>query len=575
MRASTVCVRAGVIACFCFLTAVAAFGATPPGGYDTAGAWPLCGNYYNDSAGATATSCPSSRMGSTAHRDRTNDAFGPRLRAGDYNWHRGIDLDTDGAIGRSVFAYSCGEVVRVEGDEPNRAVVIQHFRNYDCTGTRPTTCGTDGCYFSRYKHLDDVLVSEQDPHEWVDRGAKIGTSGINCEYTGNLDGDGRLECDKPHSSTHCYCDASTGVCDSGVSGVSCFEHVHFEVRDSYGSVGSGRSQRRVVHPLAVLPYNNTAGAGDITLSFDTVVTSSPLQVTLDLSMPNTDMSNGGMSGISSTDNDLARVEIEVYENMGTWLYPVTQPNPGALYTTPEGDAYQVHPPFLDFRERSRQYNYENSPSTLPFSDFRNDGTYESPFADTTGTHYDSSFPASYDADYHLGATVASNDKRGDFNGIEVEPADYNFGDATYDLEVKFKRLTGPSDLSKLCLKAFAVDARGVSTDKVEWGDCDTTPPPPPPPAAPVWVDVQSALCYGLNDIDWPAVSGATFYEVWLSPRSSFSGSWLDAKTTMTGHFVNVSAVDRRLYVRVRACNAGGCGAFRNGDEPADYLHGCL
>lgn len=96
--------------------------------------------------------------------------------------------------------------------------------------------------------------------------------------------------------------------------------------------------------------------------------------------------------------------------------------------------------------------------------------------------------------------------------------------------------------------------------------------PPAPASAPV-LNVQTEHCLGLNTVTWSAVSGATSYELFKSlsygfsfPTKIFTGSSLI--TT-----VNVPQ-GQTWYLRIKACNSGGCSAFSN-QEFAGSIPSCL
>ena len=102
----------------------------------------------------------------------------------------------------------------------------------------------------------------------------------------------------------------------------------------------------------------------------------------------------------------------------------------------------------------------------------------------------------------------------------------------------------------------------------------TPPPPPPPPSnipgVPNSFRVLSDFCFGWVGLTWSAVSGATRYEVQKSSSASFpwavavyTGPW----TSFSGNVANKTG---RTYFRVRACNANGCGGYRNGGSVRYY-----
>ncbi|NJL27170.1 MAG: hypothetical protein HC897_04415 [Thermoanaerobaculia bacterium] len=92
------------------------------------------------------------------------------------------------------------------------------------------------------------------------------------------------------------------------------------------------------------------------------------------------------------------------------------------------------------------------------------------------------------------------------------------------------------------------------------------------PATPASLTVLGESCYGFHSINWSSVAGATYYELYRSTSSSFSPQFLEASTSDTFAYVDVSTT---TYYRVRACNASGCSGYRAGNRPAHYFNGCL
>jgi len=98
---------------------------------------------------------------------------------------------------------------------------------------------------------------------------------------------------------------------------------------------------------------------------------------------------------------------------------------------------------------------------------------------------------------------------------------------------------------------------------------------PNPPPAPNTVDVQSEQCYGTNTITWSDTDPTTEYRVYQADDQSFANQTLiySGRDLITG--VQVSQSESPDYIRVRACNAGGCSAYTEGDNAATYTNGCL
>lgn len=93
-----------------------------------------------------------------------------------------------------------------------------------------------------------------------------------------------------------------------------------------------------------------------------------------------------------------------------------------------------------------------------------------------------------------------------------------------------------------------------------------------PPPVPAYLDVISEQCRGLHTLEWTASSGATRYELYRSTSSTFSSQTLEYSG---GALFDVANVSTTTYFRVRACNASGCSGYRNGDEAARYISGCM
>lgn len=88
------------------------------------------------------------------------------------------------------------------------------------------------------------------------------------------------------------------------------------------------------------------------------------------------------------------------------------------------------------------------------------------------------------------------------------------------------------------------------------------------------VTVTREACYGLNEVSWPAVTGANEYHVEGSAASTFTSPKLFALTRLTTTSTSIEVPATR-YIRVRACNSVACGAWKNGNITATYFNGCL
>jgi hypothetical protein len=92
---------------------------------------------------------------------------------------------------------------------------------------------------------------------------------------------------------------------------------------------------------------------------------------------------------------------------------------------------------------------------------------------------------------------------------------------------------------------------------------------PPVPAA---LTVEPLLCNGLNDVEWSASLGATYYQLYRSSTATFTTQTLEYSGPDRYKLVNVPGT---RYLRVRACNASGCSCYRRGNRAATHTNGCL
>ena len=304
------------------------------GNYDTSPAWPLCGRITEDppTGWVETHGCPSERHGSSDYTDEPlSDTFGPRLLSGDYDFHRGIDIDTPWYT--PVFAIADATVKSISSGSTNITLTLRHLP------PGASSCGSgDGCYHSRYVHLSSVAT-----------GISTGTSVSKGDLIGY----------------------------TGASSSTATPHLHFEIRDAYDQDAYSYWQRDCIHPLNVLPYDDD-GASNMTLDLvvDDTVPTNP-QVTVGVQMP------------VGYELDLVRVEVTVYENQSGTLVEVSQTQHQTTGNTIEDVPYDVEPPWFDMEIWNRQYTYKDS-SSYPFEDFESGGDYESPYADDSDfpTSYD-------------------------------------------------------------------------------------------------------------------------------------------------------------------------------------------
>lgn len=81
----------------------------------------------------------------------------------------------------------------------------------------------------------------------------------------------------------------------------------------------------------------------------------------------------------------------------------------------------------------------------------------------------------------------------------------------------------------------------------------------------------SEYCRGIHNINWQAMSGATYYELYSSVSPSFPSPTLRYSGSSTTATINVGA-NSTWYLKVRACNAYGCTDFSQA-VTATYYNG--
>ncbi|MEM8963078.1 MAG: M23 family metallopeptidase [Acidobacteriota bacterium] len=398
--------------------------------FDTDATWPLCGRIADDppSTWNSGDDCPSGRFGKSEYHDGPiASPFGPRQHTvTGYDFHRGIDLATD--RGTPVFAIADGTVYshKVTTSGIDERLVLRHYRP-----TESSCSGGGGCYFSEYGHLASVEVSTV-------KGVQV--------FKGDLIG---------------YSGEST---DTG------FEHLHFAIMNAPSHDSSSAWYRDAIHPLNVLPYDDSDG----TPTTDGYVHNMKVTATLDTTGPLATPAYPRVTADIEMDHtielDLVRVEVALFYNTGQgFMATITQPGDTAstIYTTDSGIGYWVEPTFYDMEVWNRQYSYKNS-NNYPWRSFAEEpmdpsapnydpktGAYQSP--------YWASLPSSYNGNVHM-----DDD---DFNGIEVTSYSLGASAPTYQLSMTFTALeTGLSDGSPLCAKVTAIDVNGNEVE-AEDGNC--------------------------------------------------------------------------------------------------------
>lgn len=356
--------------------------------------WPLCGRITeNPPKGWQARKgCPARRFGNAAYSDEPLAAtFGPRpLASGGnrYDFHRGIDISTP--TGTPIFAVTAGnvETAGVDSSYSDPVIKLRHFR------PGATSCSDGGgCYHTLYLHVSDWVVTED---EWVEKGQLIG-------YT-------------------------------GASGLTGYQHLHFEVRDAPAFDPFSSWQRDTLHPLGLLPYD---APNDTQLSIMSV-----------------EAGEGGLVAaaveVNSNRYDLVSVDMTVFDADGG---VVDQPG-----NTPDVRGYNVLPSFWDMETWNFQYTHKNS-SAFPWSSYGAGGANECPYHEQHG--------ASYSAHVHLDAQHPDSQYEGLFNGVHVLTSKYWLSDdRRYSVGLDFLALAGPA----ACVEAAAGFASGDVT-VARWGEC--------------------------------------------------------------------------------------------------------
>ncbi len=97
-----------------------------------------------------------------------------------------------------------------------------------------------------------------------------------------------------------------------------------------------------------------------------------------------------------------------------------------------------------------------------------------------------------------------------------------------------------------------------------------SPIPNPPNPITKW----PGYCKGINDIEWTAQPGATYYQLHRSTSSSFTNPVVIYSGPYTFLTVNVSQ-GSTWYLRAKACNANGCSAYSSQVSASYWAGQCL
>jgi murein DD-endopeptidase MepM/ murein hydrolase activator NlpD len=409
--------------------------------YATDVLWPLCGL---DTEGSVALAASTYRLNGTfpagwadssgcpLARLRVADlpirsTFGPRALASSnerYDFHRGIDLACP--IGTPMFAIADGKVLHAgtksSYDDP--VIIVQHIR------PGSTSCSNGGgCYNTMYLHAR--------------RDASGGSSTCCTVASGDAVVAGQLL-------------GYSGASQSG------FEHLHFEVRDATAADSLSAWQRDCIHPLRVLPYNNSAAVPSIEVgvgnsSISVLVTANASDGALGCSDGGAGCSYGGYGGGRM---DIAGVNVTLWGLDGTVLAQAGD--------TPTGDAgaggggYNIYPSSFIFDAWNRQYTHKDS-AAFPFASFGEGGAHECPWRAQHGD--------SYSAATHMDRADPLDPKAGLFNGVRVVLREYAHSRAGhYSLNVSFGALE--YSLCMLGRVSAAVQfAGGGAAEQVTWENC--------------------------------------------------------------------------------------------------------
>jgi len=138
-----------------------------------------------------------------------------------------------------------------------------------------------------------------------------------------------------------------------------------------------------------------------------------------------------------------RNRVDVYEAFAPGAYRF-RPQASAVAN---GDGYLVAPPWIDLVERNFLYSHKDSAS-YPWESFA-----DCPYAED--------HPAGYDPLVHVDRAWADDFAIGQFDGVRIEPIDWNAAASEIRYRFVFEALDGPPDPADLCLVAIASDVGGA------------------------------------------------------------------------------------------------------------------
>jgi hypothetical protein len=187
-----------------------------------------------------------------------------------------------------------------------------------------------------------------------------------------------------------------------------------------------------------------------------------------------------------------------------------------------------------------------------------------------GDHEGGSFGA---LSYAQGYAISTCDWQTMMGGYILCPFDFGEPDPNQQPTARLPRWSNPS-------LSYMGQATGTSTQNMS-AALDIQMPivsaweaDPSAPGAGSGFGVSSWLCYGTHSAYWSSVSGATHYQLMASTSSSFTSPYLVTFSGGTSAVFNIAQYET-LYLRVRACNAGGCGSYSSQAVADDYYTTCI
>ncbi|MCO4774116.1 MAG: M23 family metallopeptidase, partial [Deltaproteobacteria bacterium] len=384
--------------------------------------WPLCGRITaNPPPGWTPPDgCPADRVGSLQHTDLPlSSPYGPRLRdRSGGRYDFHRGLDFPADCGTPVFAVADGEVVRAGNDSAFDDQVVQIAHS-----NGPDCSG--GCYFATYLHLAGAAVEEDD---LVVGGQLVGWTGYN-DIGDDDSASVAANCAQPHND---------------------HEHLHFEIRESPVSEPNSSWSRYAVHPSEHLPHDDATPLSVTIDQFDADTAESPL-IAVTVSQANTGLI------------DLEGVTVDLFSMVDDEPSPILQPG-----DSPDANGYLALPSSYGAAAWNLMWTHQDN-DAQPWESF-----VTCPFV--------ADHESSYSSNVHMEARLASDSPVGSFNGVLIEPEDYEVSATEYAVSYTFTALEGAPSKDTLCVQATAIDARGATWQTELTCPWYEPPDPTPPPA---------------------------------------------------------------------------------------------